>query len=116
MATLNHFIQGKIEVNMIMKYILNRNIEKMSDKEFELACSNEIFEKSTILKYLKSFKPKGYTTAPLIDKKTGEQISEGFAGYSDGEYEWYDYWIYHFEKYNLKLNDDFIAHVLSKIA
>lgn len=22
--------------------------------------------------------------------------------------------IYHFEKYNLKLNDDFIAHVLSK--
>ena len=97
-----------------MKYIFGSNIEKMSEEEFNSACSREIPNKAAILQYLKSFEPEGYTTAYLRDKITGEIISEGFAGYTDGEYQWYDYWIYHFEKYNLKLNDDFIAHVLSK--
>lgn len=33
--------------------------------------------------------------------------------YSDGKYEWNSAEIMYFEKYNLKLNDDFIQHVLS---
>lgn len=98
-----------------MKYILNHDIEKMSIQEFKDICTDEIHDKETVLRYLKSFHPNGYTTAYLKDKITGVTVSEGFAGYNDGEYEWYDYWIYHFEKYNLKLNDDFIEHVLSKI-
>ena len=33
--------------------------------------------------------------------------------YCDGEYEWNSAEIMYFEKYNLKLNDEFIQHVLS---
>lgn len=34
--------------------------------------------------------------------------------YSDGEYEWNSSEIFYFEKYGLKLNDDFIERVLSQ--
>lgn len=34
--------------------------------------------------------------------------------YSDGKYEWNSAEIMYFEKYNLKLNDNFIQHVLNK--
>ena len=101
---------------MIMKYAVDYDLDGVTPQEFEGLCSNTLEKKAVILKYLKSFNAWGYTTEPLSDKKTGKIIQEnGCASYTDGEYEWYDDWVYHFEKYNLKLNDDFIAHVLSKV-
>ena len=44
---------------------------------------------------------------------TKEQFYKANNAHSDGVYQWYEDEIYHFEKYNLKLNDDFIQHVLS---
>ena len=100
-----------------MKYIIDYDLEGVTVQEFKNLCSDAPSKKAEISNYLKSFNAWGYTTEPLSDILTGEIIQEnGCASYTDGEYEWYDDWIYHFEKYNLKLNDDFIAHVLSKIA
>jgi hypothetical protein len=33
--------------------------------------------------------------------------------YTDGIYEWDDEEIYHFEHYNMKLDDEFIKHILN---
>ena len=34
--------------------------------------------------------------------------------YTDGEYSWTSEEIYHFEKYNLELNEDFVKKVIEK--
>ena len=64
---------------------------------------------------MKSFSPSLFTSAPVIDVFTDEEVTTADNGYSDGEYTWYESEIYHFDKYNLKLNDDFIEYVLNKI-
>lgn len=98
-----------------MKYMIDYDIDELTVSEFKQHCSEEITDKTAICNYCKSFKPYCYTTESFSDKVTGKTVKDGYAGYFDGEYEWYDDWIYHFEKYNLKLNDDFIEHVLSRI-
>ena len=98
-----------------MKYAINVDISKLSKKEFlELCTSDEIDEKNRILKYLKSFEVCAYSTAYVFDVVSRNETVLDEVIFTDGEYEWSSSWIYHFEKYNLKLNDDFIAHVLSK--
>lgn len=57
-----------------------------------------------------------FGVCPMIarDAITGERIGVP-AVYRDGDYSWRTETIYYFEKYNLALPDDFVAHVLSKI-
>ena len=72
--------------------------------------------KMAILKYMRSFPHSAYTTAPVYDRITGEVVRESDDQITDGTYIWYESWIYHFEKYDLKLNDDFIEYVLDRPA
>lgn len=78
----------------------------------DLVGSQEMPEKEHILKYLKSFVADCSAGMLLIDEITGEEIDSSVNGYEDGEYYWDTRHIYHFEKYNLKLNADFIQHVI----
>ena len=71
-------------------------------------------EKENILYYFNQYEPCKFTSEPLFDVYTGEKIKAADNGYSDGKYTWYDSDIYHFEKYNMKLNEDFIDYVRKK--
>jgi hypothetical protein len=99
-----------------MKYILNYDIDDLSAEALKKQfMDNPISNKVEILKYMKSLSPSIFTSAPVIDVFTDEEVKSADNGYTDGEYTWYESEIYYFEKYNLKLNDDFIEYVLSKV-
>jgi hypothetical protein len=72
-------------------------------------------EKEAILKY---FKEHGSETAIITcastDYISGEKLSDSVTCFDDGEYCWTSEEVYHFEKYNLKINDDFIQYVLNQ--
>lgn len=76
--------------------------------------NNEPPYKETVLKYLKSGKDDGIRCSSLFDYFKNELTPEAVYHYTDGEYYWDSEEIYHFEKYNIKLNPAFIEHVLSK--
>lgn len=72
--------------------------------------------KQTILNYFHSF-DSDYTVVACAatDYITGIKIgSESVKTYNDGNYFWTNEEVHLFDKYDLKLNDDFIKHVLSK--
>lgn len=104
-----------------MKHIVCFDIDDISKEMFSGFCTeSDILNKDTILNYVRSYMEPGThlfaTTACVTDIVTGEETETPDNGFTDGEYLWYAAEIYHFEKYNLKLNDDFIAHVLSKMS
>ncbi len=80
----------------------------------ELIQNTAIDGKEKIVAYLKSFKPDCAAGMSLTDEISGEIIKAGVNGYEDGLYYWDTRYIYHFEKYNLKLNDDFVCYVLER--
>lgn len=99
-----------------MKYAINIDVSKKSKEDFLKLCTkNEIENKDYVLKYMKSAKVDAYSTAYVFDVVNNDETTIDEVLYSDGNYLWSSSWIYYFEKYNLKLNDDFIEHVLSKI-
>lgn len=98
-----------------MKFIRNKSVNKLTKEEFADNFGIAIKDKTQILKYLQSFnEPSAYTSQPVIDKFTGKELERVNNAFSDGVYTWYVSEIYHFEKYNLKLNDDFVEYVLAK--
>ncbi len=80
-----------------------------------LLINNVCESKKLILDYLNSFKTICASGMWLKDVIDGSIINIQVLGYSDGEYLWDTREIYHFEKYDMKLNDDFIQHVLDKV-
>lgn len=70
--------------------------------------------KKTILKYLRSYEPVAFSTARVFDYITEKETDVQAVLYTDGEYKWYESEVYHFEHYDLRLNDDFIEYVLKK--
>lgn len=70
--------------------------------------------KKTILKYLRSHEPVAFSTARVFDCMAEKETDVQDVLYTDGEYEWYESEVYHFEHYDLRLNDDFIEYVLKK--
>ncbi len=100
---------------MLDKFIIDINIDKLSKQQFKEIVSEKSLEcKATILEYLKKFPCSAFTSAPVIDIFTDKEVKSANNGYTDGEYIWYESEIYYFEKYNLKLNNDFIEYVLEK--
>ena len=98
-----------------MRYIINQDLDDISETELNAITGNEeIPEKQKVLNYLKSFEKSAYTSAPVFDAFTKENLDVIDDAYSDGVYTWYESEIYHFEKYNLKLNDNFIQYVLNR--
>lgn len=77
---------------------------------------NEVKNKSMILQYLTNRDYLKYASTKKVYDVFQKADSTKFCqvGYSDGVYQWTSDEIYYFEKYNLKLNDDFISYVLSK--
>jgi len=72
------------------------------------------YDKKAVIDYLKSFKHKAGCPKAAIDCVTGKEISPSFRVYNDGEYCWADFLIYHIEKYNIKLPQDFINKIQAK--
>lgn len=68
-------------------------------------------EKATVLSYLKKFEAASFTSAPVVDAFTNEIVADADNGYTDGEYTWYESEVYYFDKYDLKLDKDFIEHI-----
>ena len=73
----------------------------------------EVTEKEKILRYLKSFDPDCAAGMVLVDEITREEVGNGVEGYDDGVYYWDTREIYHFEKYNMELQKDFIDYVMN---
>ena len=98
-----------------MKYLLSKPIRKMTIEEFEsnLVSYTEPVKK-IVLRYLKSFEQCSFTSEPVRDVYSKEIVASADNARSDGVYRWYNSEIYHFEKYNLKINDDFIQYVLNQ--
>lgn len=91
--------------------------QAVSDKKIILnnLSKTTLKEKEIIIRYLSSRAFAVYAaSAPALDIISGDYSEHyGRAGYSDGQYEWTSEEIMYFEKYNLKLDDDFIQHVLN---
>lgn len=66
------------------------------------------YDKNIVIDYLKSFKHIASCPRAAIDCVTGEEISSSFGVYSDGDFRWCDFLIYHIEKYNIKLPQNLI--------
>lgn len=92
----------------------DKPIQECNIEELKRLTRTEIQDKNKILKYLKSFDDVAFTSAPAIDKFTSIQVLDADNAKTDTEYIWNYSDIYHFEKYDLKLSDDFINHVLAK--
>ena len=82
-----------------------------SMKEFFM---NEKYEyQDDVVEYLKTKgKPGMVRTMRPKDYFTGEPINVEYVFLDDGVYAWTSPLAYYVEKYNLKLPDDFIEHVL----
>lgn len=72
--------------------------------------------KDKILAYFKKYKQVVAITREMVDYISGKSLRKSVLGFTDGEYWWTSEEVYHFEKYDMKLNDDFISHVLAKTA
>ena len=72
--------------------------------------------KEKILKYMKSCVSSSSAPAVLTDVFTGDKINVPLECKSDGVYGWRTDYIYYIEKYDLKIPEDFVQHVLNKTA
>lgn len=98
-----------------MKYAISIPVRKMSREQFyNLASDTPIPQKNKILSFMRKAPVVAYTSLPVHDRITGDEVFSANNAHSDGIFTWYESEIYHFEKYNLKLNDDFIEYVLSR--
>ncbi len=67
-----------------------------------------------IIEYLKNGSITYVTATKNVDIFTNEVLPGFRSGMTDGKYTWNSVLPYYVQKYNLKLNDDFIQHVLSQ--
>ncbi len=70
--------------------------------------------KKELVEYLKNGRIVTAIAGRARDVLTGEFIPTEWLTMTDGKYEWQTNIVYYVEKYNLKLPDDFIQHVLSQ--
>ncbi len=72
--------------------------------------SDDEYEK--ILKYLKNGKTTFVTSQIPRDIFTGKNIGSDLRIFTDGVFSWTNEELYYFEKYKIKLNEDFISSAL----
>lgn len=78
----------------------------------ELVSDTPIQNKNDVLRYLRKGKITSCSPALVRDIFTNEVINIPLNCMTDGVYAWRSDIIYYFEKYNLKLDDGFMNHVL----
>ena len=61
------------------------------------------YDKNKIINYLKSQRKIASCPREAIDCITNKVISPSFSVYTDGEFRWCDFLLYHIEKYNISL-------------
>lgn len=66
------------------------------------------YNKDKVIKYMETQKRIAGCPKEAIDCITGKTISPSFSVYSDGEFQWCDFLIYHIKKYNIRLPKEFI--------
>lgn len=65
--------------------------------------------KRTVLSYLRSFEAVAWSGPYVRDWRTGETVKlPEMAAYTDGRWYWDSSDIYHFEKYDVRLNPEFL--------
>lgn len=87
--------------------------EKMKIGEYISVVEHD--QKSIILQYLKNGMDAGVRCSSVFDYIKKEYRPRTIHLYTDGEFFWNDEDIYHFEKYNLQLNEEFINKVFQNI-
>lgn len=93
--------------------------KEFTKKDYDISLKDRLnvvcVNKKTVLQYLKNFNQECIVlTCSANDFVTGELLTNSVFVYNDGVYCWTNEEIYHFEKYDMKLNDDFIQYVLNK--
>lgn len=74
----------------------------------------EYQNKNAILNYMKRYEAEAVQARSMTDYISGTALPESVECFTDGKYFWTSEETYHFEKYNLKLNADFIQYVLNR--
>ena len=85
-------------------------LPSLQDNLSKVDISDDEYEK--ILKHLKNGKTTFVTSQTPRDIFTGKNIGSDLRIFTDGVYSWTNEEIYYFEKYKIKLNEDFIRFVL----
>ena len=80
----------------------------------ELVTDTPIPNKEKVLSYMRNAEELAAATGIAKDAFTGEIIPEEWLAWGDGRYSWDTRILYHFEKYNLRLPDDFIDYILNE--
>ena len=70
-------------------------------------------QKEKVLRYLKTGRPCGIRCSLIYDYVERYQTVTSIYGYTDGEYGWDSEDIYHFRKYDIELDAEFISKVLA---
>lgn len=108
-----HFIQGRsIELKEITDNIIFDE-KKCAQVMRDDAQIQKISDKQKVLNYLSSFKPDCVAAGKVYDCVKGEFTDITIEGYEDGEYYWETTQIYYFDKYDIKLDDDFVRKVIA---
>ena len=107
---------GKQKRGDFMKHLFDFDINKISVEDLRSNISREeIPDKDKIVAFLRSFSPVAYSSAPVVDKLDGTKTKYMDNLRQCGDFRWSESEIYHFEKYNLKANEDFIQCVFNQI-
>ena len=69
------------------------------------------YSKEKVINYLKNQKKIAGCPRPAIDCVTGDIISPSFSVYTDGEFRWCDFLLYHIEKYNISLPKSLLVKI-----
>lgn len=71
-------------------------------------------QKEDILRHLKTSRVIAAIPGILRDNITKESFGGQYVLRTDGKYEWTTELVYHYDKYNVELPEDFINFILSK--
>lgn len=82
----------------------------------DFVSETETYDKEKVIEYLKTQKRVAGCPRTAIDCVTGNEIAPSFSVFTDGEYDWCDFLIYHIEKYNVLLPQDFLEHIFKQVA
>lgn len=69
------------------------------------------YDKEKVISYLKAGKKIASCPRAGIDCVTMKNISDSFSLYSDEEYCWGDFLIYHINNYNIRLPESFLKKI-----
>ncbi len=82
----------------------------------EIFIGEPIKEKNLIIQYFEKFKPNFATSAFITDCVSKQKIEGHYnMGYEYNGYFWTEEDIYHFKKYNMPLNPNFIKFVITQL-